>query len=73
MSAVCDRCEDRFSDLLPTTHGMLCESCAWAVIERDQEGEIGLLQDQAPELEPQARLQQSQHHWDSVVDDGPAR
>lgn len=65
MKAVCERCEESYSDLLPTTLGMLCESCAWAVIERDQEGELGLLPgfpglEQAPELETQAQTQQGQ-------------
>ena len=59
MRAICDRCEETFGDLLPTTLGNLCESCAWAVIERDQEGELGLL-DQAPEPEPQGQVQQGQ-------------
>ena len=59
MKAVCERCEETFGDLLPTTLGMLCESCAWAVIERDQEGELGLLE-QAPAPEIQAQAQQQQ-------------
>lgn len=59
MKAVCERCEETFSDLLPTTLGLLCESCAWAVIERDQEGELGLLE-QATTPESQAQVQQGQ-------------
>jgi hypothetical protein len=59
VKAVCERCEETFSDLLPTTLGLLCESCAWAVIERDQEGELGLLE-QATTPESQAQVQQGQ-------------
>lgn len=59
-SLVCDRCEDRFPDLLPTTMGQLCESCAWAVIEQGQDGELGLLE-QATELDTtQTHTQQAQ-------------
>lgn len=36
----CDRCEETYTELFPTTMGWLCEDCAWAVSERDGEGEV---------------------------------
>lgn len=37
---LCDRCEQPTEDLLPTNLGWLCEDCAWAAIDRDEEGEV---------------------------------